>query len=167
MQKKELSLRERRREQTWRALHEAALKRVREHGMRGTTVEEIAREAGVSPRTFFNYFPSKEDAVLGLREPVVSEEILETDRLHEDENTIIRVTHLLWQIIFHSFYYIKVKSNDFQTHCREFPDSAKRFKMHHMRCEQVLTEYLNTIDWVAFDAAGRRGPFPRRSPSDP
>ena len=29
MQKKELSLRERRREQTWRALHEAALKRVR------------------------------------------------------------------------------------------------------------------------------------------
>ena len=33
--------------------------------------------------------------------------------------------------------------------------------------EQVLTEYLNTIDWVAFDAAGRRGPFPRRSPSDP
>ena len=73
MQKKEQSLRERRREQTWMAIHEAALKRVREHGMRGTTVEEIAQEAGVSPRTFFNYFPSKEDAVLGLREPVVSE----------------------------------------------------------------------------------------------
>lgn len=70
MQKKEQSLRERRREQTWTAIHEAALKRVREHGMRGTTVEEIAQEAGVSPRTFFNYFPSKEDAVLGLREPV-------------------------------------------------------------------------------------------------
>ena len=92
MQKKEQSLRERRREQTWTAIHEAALKRVRDHGMRGTTVEEIAQEAGVSPRTFFNYFPSKEDAVLGLREPVVSEEILETDRAHEDDNTIIRVT---------------------------------------------------------------------------
>lgn len=100
MQKKEQSLRERRREQTWTAIHEAALKRVREHGMRGTTVEEIAQEAGVSPRTFFNYFPSKEDAVLGLREPVVSEEILETDRAHEDDNTIIRVTHLLWEVIF-------------------------------------------------------------------
>lgn len=36
-----------------------------------------------------------------------------------------------------------------------------------MKCEQVLTEYLNTIDWVAFDAAGRRGPFPRRNPADP
>ena len=65
MQKKEQSLRERRREQTWTAIHEAALKRVREHGMRGTTVEEIAQEAGVSPRTFFNYFPSKAAVVTG------------------------------------------------------------------------------------------------------
>ena len=38
------------------------------------------------------------------------------------------------------------------------PESAKRMKMHYMKCEQVLTECLNTIDWVAFDAAGRRGP---------
>ena len=165
MQKKELSLRERRREQTWCALHEAALKRVREHGMRGTTVEEIAQEAGVSPRTFFNYFPSKEDAVLGLREPVVSEEILETDRAHEDDNTIIRVTHLLWEVIFQSFHYAKGK--DPRAPYQEFPESAKRMKMHYMKCEQVLTEYLNTIDWVAFDAAGRRGPFPRRTPDDP
>ena len=165
MQKKEQSLRERRREQTWTAIHEAALKRVREHGMRGTTVEEIAQEAGVSPRTFFNYFPSKEDAVLGLREPVVSEEILETDRAHEDDNTIIRVTHLLWEVIFQSFHYAKGK--DPRAPYQEFPESAKRIKMHYMKCEQVLTEYLNTIDWVAFDAAGRRGPFPRRTPDDP
>jgi len=165
MQKKEQSLRERRREQTWTAIHEAALKRVRDHGMRGTTVEEIAQEAGVSPRTFFNYFPSKEDAVLGLREPVVSEEILETDRAHEDDNTIIRVTHLLWEVIFQSFHYANGK--DPRAPFQEFPESAKRMKMHYMKCEQVLTDYLNTIDWVAFDAAGRRGPFPRRTPADP
>ena len=165
MQKKEQSLRERRREQTWTAIHEAALKRVRDHGMRGTTVEEITQEAGVSPRTFFNYFPSKEDAVLGLREPVVSEEILETDRAHEDDNTIIRVTHLLWEVIFQSFHYANGK--DPRAPFQEFPESAKRMKMHYMKCEQVLTEYLNTIDWVAFDAAGRRGPFPRRTPADP
>lgn len=48
MQKKEQSLRERRREQTWTAIHEAALKRVRDHGMRGTTVEEIAQAVDLS-----------------------------------------------------------------------------------------------------------------------
>lgn len=165
MQKKEPSLREQRREQTWRAIHEAALNRVCERGMRGTTVEEIAQEAGVSPRTFFNYFPSKEDAVLGLRDPVVSEEILATDRLHEDENTIIRVTYLLWRVVSHSFRYVR-GSAKLQEECPELPDFMRRFKMHYIRCEQVLADYLDTIDWAAFDAAGRRGPFPSRTPGD-
>ena len=96
---------------------------------------------------------------------MVSEEILETDRDHEDDNTIIRVTHLLWEVFFQSFHY--AKGRDPRAPYQEFPESAKRIKMHYMKCEQVLTEYLNTIDWVAFDAAGRRGPFPRRTPDDP
>ena len=32
--------------------------------MDGTTVEMIAERAGISPRTFFNYFPTKAEAVL-------------------------------------------------------------------------------------------------------
>jgi len=37
-----------------------------EHGLSGFTIEEVCREVDVSRRTFFNYFPSKEDAVLGV-----------------------------------------------------------------------------------------------------
>jgi AcrR family transcriptional regulator len=36
-----------------------------QHGLNGFTIEQLCDEVGVSRRTFFNYFPSKEDAVLG------------------------------------------------------------------------------------------------------
>ncbi|MFB9958109.1 TetR family transcriptional regulator [Agromyces bracchium] len=39
-----------------------------ERGLNGFTIEELCEAVGVSRRTFFNYFPSKEEAVLGLDE---------------------------------------------------------------------------------------------------
>jgi AcrR family transcriptional regulator len=35
------------------------------HGYDGTTVDQIAAAAGMSKRTFFRYFPSKDDLVIG------------------------------------------------------------------------------------------------------
>lgn len=61
----EPGLRERKRVATRLAIQRAALRVVRDRGLDATTVDEIARIADVSPRTFFNYFPTKEDAILG------------------------------------------------------------------------------------------------------
>ncbi|MFI2208453.1 TetR/AcrR family transcriptional regulator [Streptomyces sp. NPDC020141] len=59
-----LGLRERKRRHTHRLLAATALRLVAERGLDRVTVEDISGAAGLSARTFFNYFGSKEDALL-------------------------------------------------------------------------------------------------------
>jgi AcrR family transcriptional regulator len=52
-------------QQTRSALMTGALRLVDERGVDRVTVEDISAAAGVSPRTFFNYFATKDEALIG------------------------------------------------------------------------------------------------------
>jgi AcrR family transcriptional regulator len=60
----EVGLRERKKRETRLALSHAAIRLVIDHGWDNVSVEDIAREANVSDRTFRNYFSSKAEAVV-------------------------------------------------------------------------------------------------------
>ncbi len=57
-------LRSRRRRRTTESIRRAAIALVRAHGLANVTVEMIAEAAGISLRSFFNYFQYKEEALL-------------------------------------------------------------------------------------------------------
>jgi len=56
--------RDQQKDQTRLDLAMAAFELAREHGLAGVRVPQIAAATGVSPRTFNNYFPSKEAAIV-------------------------------------------------------------------------------------------------------
>jgi AcrR family transcriptional regulator len=58
-------LRERKKRETRRRIHLEALRLAVARGVEAVTVDDIAAAAEVSPRTFFNYFPTKEAALVG------------------------------------------------------------------------------------------------------
>lgn len=72
----DVPVRERQRRESWRALQAAAIELVGRRGFSAVTVDDVAAAAGVSRRTFFNYFPTKSAA---LFDPDPDD----ADRLHQ------------------------------------------------------------------------------------
>ncbi|WP_019144176.1 TetR/AcrR family transcriptional regulator [Aeromicrobium massiliense] len=61
----EESRRDAKRRVTRASLVNAARALTARHGVHGFTVEQLCEQVGVSRRTFFNYFPTKDEAILG------------------------------------------------------------------------------------------------------
>lgn len=78
------SVREQRKRETARALTDEARRLTAARGFASFTIEELCTAAGVSRRTFFNYFESKENAVFGFTAADARQEALEQEFLAAD-----------------------------------------------------------------------------------
>lgn len=84
-------LRERTRRAVRAELSALAVELFLERGYEGTTVEDIAAAAGMSRRSFFRYFPSKEDVVFPDHERCLSDMQAFLARSPEDADPVRRV----------------------------------------------------------------------------
>ena len=72
------TLRERKKQKTRESIQREAMRLIALQGYDETTVEQISAAADISPSTFFNYFPTKEDVVLyDAYDPVLAALLLE------------------------------------------------------------------------------------------
>ena len=93
-----LPWREEKKRRTRAALHEAARRMVLASGT-AVTVEAICAEAGVSPRTFFNYFPTKSAAALGLPDLTVTDEQRERFLAEPSGDLLLDVADLIADVL--------------------------------------------------------------------
>ncbi|WP_237565266.1 TetR/AcrR family transcriptional regulator [Ornithinimicrobium cavernae] len=136
-----VSLRERKRTDTFRSIHDAAADLVLDHGLARVTVDEIAERAGVSQRTFFNYFPTKEDAVLGVHAPERTERALAAFRDDSDRDLFSRVVELFAQTMRSSI----VPSDDPSRRRRlttEHPELKHRFMIRVADTERLAMQVI-------------------------
>ncbi|WP_431277024.1 TetR/AcrR family transcriptional regulator [Leifsonia poae] len=95
-----LGLRERKRLETRSQLESAAVRLALEVGLENATVDAICAAVPVSPRTFFNYFESKEDAILGVRDvPLDDASVAAIRAEHDGESLLSSVIALLMQAL--------------------------------------------------------------------
>ncbi|GAA4285338.1 TetR family transcriptional regulator [Brevibacterium daeguense] len=139
----EESHRDRKARLTRRAIHVAAVHQVLDQGLENATVAHIAAEAGVSTRTFFNYFSSKEDAIVGFTDRTLDDEQiaeflerpLEPEALVED---IARLIHAAFMLTFNDDEVATGRRRIFAQH----PALLRRQFEKNERLEDQVTEVV-------------------------
>lgn len=149
-----MSLRERHRIRTFHEIHQAAWALTQEKGYCATTAEMIAERAGVSRRTFFNYFGSKEDAVLGLQPVEVPASAMER---YEDPTTgdeFSRTVRLFMAVLRRSSCFTG-STRQRQQLIAQHPELSQRISTHITRTESLVA--TTVAEHSAPHAAGDTG----------
>lgn len=132
----ELTIRDRKRQTTATTIHTIARAMALKVGLAHVLVEDIATEAGVSRRTFFNYFATKDDAILGLQVPVLPQEALEVFKKSTD-SLLLRTVRLVvatnsTALVYGAGFKPAVKLR------KQYPELKARFDLCAAKAEQLI-----------------------------
>ena len=131
--------RERKKHATRLALRTAALDLAQERGLAAVHINEIAARAGVSTRTFFNYFDMKEDAALIDLPGIDEEELQQLARSPSDEGLWVEITRLFAAAADRTTHEDIELPRLLQLHDRN-PSLITRQLGHFRQFEEMLTE---------------------------
>ncbi|WP_394771600.1 TetR/AcrR family transcriptional regulator [Lacisediminihabitans sp.] len=154
----DVGIRERKRAATFRTIYAAAAELALEVGLDNATVDAISGRANVSSRTFFNYFASKEDAVLGIDSGEVSEEAIEHLSNHRSDDVLHDVASLVYSVVSDSTI---ADSRDLRRRVLEkYPQLLIRQIMRVSAMEDrlglVVADWLGSTKGFAEDSAEER-----------
>lgn len=140
----QLGLRERKKQRTRMAIHEAAMALFAERGYDHVTMAEIARAADVAPATVFTHYASKEDLVYELRH-VANERLRVALRTRAPEVGVLTAVQE-WQLQMYEYYTQSPKhmerSRTFSRLLRENPTLWTRSVGFMHERQKLLTELL-------------------------
>lgn len=131
-----LSVRARHKLETISMIHDIAVKLALEKGLVNAKVEDIAAATGISKRTFFNYFPTKEDAVLGLQTPSLPEGA--TERFNNATSDVITQAALLVLEVTRTATVPGSSLERRKELRRRFPELYPRFEFRAMAAEAIV-----------------------------
>jgi AcrR family transcriptional regulator len=131
----ELTHRERKKQRTRELIVERAMALFDERGFEHVTIAEIAAAADIAPRTFFSYFPSKEDVVFHDFERVLDAIRQRIDERAEEETTMDALRAFLVDLL------AEFDHGDPAEQCRRRVVSASPALQQHDR-EHVIADGL-------------------------
>ncbi len=144
-EQEQVGLRDRKRAQTRARIEHAAVELVLRDGLEHTTVDAISDRAEVSSRTFFNYFDSKEDAILGLREfDLSAQTVAEHLARHDGADILESIVSLLFTALDPSLLTAKTHASRMEV-ARRHPDLMARQMAKFMQKVEQVTTAVSTV----------------------
>lgn len=136
MSKINASVRDLRKLETLAQIHDAARQLALADGLSSVKIEDIASKANISRRTFFNYFPSKEDAVLGLQSPTLPNGAVE--RFENSNDDIITRTVRLVVEVTRTTTVANSTAKGRRKLRKHFPELIERFEFRTKSVEKII-----------------------------